>query len=347
MTRDRDFKSLVRARAAERGLTYMQALAELRAEGVRDDAARDPFVDCFDAVVDTVAEVLAGKRDVIRLVVTALVAGGHVLLDDVPGTGKTLLARGIGAAFGGTVSRVKATPDVDRRALLGTAAEPGWLFHNVVVVEDVTKLSTDARTTLLEVVSTGACLFPDGAMRAMPSPSLLLASRRPYADDDVPLDEDLCDRFLFGLSVGYAAREVEARLVARPWDDSPIDRVERDGRVVDERDLAAMRARAAEIEVPAEVEALVLAIVEATRNDPRLRVGASPRASIGLVRAATVLAAAAGRDAVVPDDVLSLASPVLAHRLVPTPDAVAQGDTGTAAVERAIAAATSGAAAAS
>ncbi|WP_051191972.1 AAA family ATPase [Microbacterium luticocti] len=294
------------------------------------DVAR--FRLLHDAVVDAVCEALHGKRTVVELVAVALFAGGHVLLEDVPGTGKTTLARAFSAAVGGISRRIQFTPDLLPADVTGTSVfdpatgqisfRPGPVFANVLLADEINRAAAKTQSALLEVMAEHT-VTADGVAQPVPDPFLVIATQNPVdLDGTYRLPEAQLDRFLVRVHIGYPDVDHEIA-VLRPG--SSAGRVDRVRQVTSPEAVASTTRMLAGLHVADPILGYVRALGAATRADERLRLGASTRALRALVGAAQVRAATQGRHYVVPSDVQQLAVPVLAHRLVPTREALLAG----------------------
>ena len=277
-------------------------------------------------VVGNVERVVRGRRDAVELVTVALLAGGHVVVEDVPGTGKTTLARALARTVGGGFHRIQATADLLPADITGSSVwdpagqrftfVPGPVFANVVLVDELNRTPPRTQSAFLEVMDEGAVTV-DGVRHAVPDPFFVVATQNPLEQHGTyPLPEGQLDRFAIRLRLGGLDAESELRVVREQLAGPTVDQLQP---VVDADTLRAVRAAVRTLHVADPVLQHALAIVRRTREDPRVRLGASSRAAIMLVRCAQARAALAGRDYVAPDDVRALAVPVLAHRLsVPT-----------------------------
>ncbi len=274
------------------------------------------------AVVENVERVVRGRREAVELVALALLAGGHVVVEDVPGTGKTTLARALARSVGGGFHRIQATADLLPADITGSsvwdpAAQrftfvPGPVFANVVLVDELNRTPPRTQSAFLEVMDEGAVTV-DGVRHPVPDPFFVVATQNPLEQHGTyPLPEGQLDRFAVRLRLGGLDVDSEL-LVVREQLVAPT--VEQLGAVVDADRLRAVRAAVRTLYIAEPVLVYALALVRRTREDPRVRLGASSRAAITLVRSAQARAALAGRDYVTPDDVRALAVPVLAHRL--------------------------------
>jgi MoxR-like ATPase len=299
------------------------------------------FGELFESMVGNIGRVIKGKDEVVRLSLTAMLADGHLLFEDLPGTGKTVLARAIGLTISGDVKRIQCTPDLLPGDVTGSPIldrrsgdfvfRPGPLFGNVVLADEVNRATPKTQSALLEAMSERTVTV-DGITHALPSPFFLLATENPIElAGTFPLPEAQLDRFLFKLSLGYADRDAEVSLLTANEKRQAVLSLEP---VVDTGDVLAMVAWATEVTVSEAVKYYIVDLCQATRNEPALQMGASSRASQALMHSARVLAAAQGRDDVLPDDVKRLVGPVLHHRLLLTPDAMLREETVEGVLER-------------
>jgi len=276
------------------------------------------------AIVDNVASVVLGKREEIVLVASGLLAGGHVLLEDVPGVGKTLLAKSLARSIGGSSGRVQGTADLMPADITGVTVydrsreewnfHPGPIFHNVVLVDEINRATPRTQAALLEAMQERQVSI-EGTTRPLPDPFIVLATQNPIEfEGTFALPQAQLDRFLLRVTIGYPDETAE-RTIARRHQAAaePLDTIEP---VVDAARLIALRDAVRRVRVADEVEAYAVALVRATRVHPDLQLGASPRATVALYRAAQAAALLAGRRFVLPDDIQALARPVLGHRLV-------------------------------
>ncbi len=284
------------------------------------------------AVAEQVERVIVGKADQTRLLTVALLADGHVLLDDVPGVAKTLIVRTLSAALGLAFSRIQCTPDLLPADVTGSLVfdqrlgefefRPGPLFANIVLADEVNRATPRAQSAFLEAMEEHGVTV-DGTTHALPRPFMVLATQNPVElKGTFPLPEAQVDRFLLRLRMGYPAQDDEARMLERFRSGDPLAEVRA---VVDPDVLSAVRAAVREVHVSGDVAGYIVALARATRESPLIRLGASPRASLALQHAAQAAAALAGRDFAIPDDVQGLVAPVLAHRLLLARDAVMDG----------------------
>ena len=290
------------------------------------------------ALHDAVARAVVGAEEPLRLMSIALLAEGHALLEDVPGVGKTLLARAFARSLGLAFGRVQGTPDLLPTDVTGSSVLadgsfrfiPGPIFTNVLLVDEINRATPRTQSALLEAMQERQ-VSVDGETRPIPAPFLVLATQNPIElEGTFALPEAQLDRFLVRIALGYPGEEAE-RSIARRYRASaePLESVEP---VLDPATLPGMRDAARQVAVSDEVEAYLVRLVRATREHPDLHLGASPRASVSLYRASQAAAYLAGRDFVLPDDVAALAGPVLTHRLLLDVDRELRGATAVAAL---------------
>ena len=300
------------------------------------------FKRTFDEIRANVETVVKGKTDVVTLSLVAVLAEGHVLFEDVPGTGKSMLARALAQSVDAQTARIQCTPDMLPGDITGSSIfdqkqqtfvfQFGPVFTNVLLADEVNRATPKTQSALLEAMAERR-VSADGVTYDLPRPFLVLATQNPVEQAGTfPLPEAQLDRFLFKLSMGYmtAAAEVEVMLA-----NSVSLAIDTLGPVVDTATVTEMiRYAATTVDAPAEVCEYIVALVDATRHDPALALGASPRASIALLKAARVLAASDGRVDVYPDDVRAVVEAVLAHRVLMNPDFVLRGETVSGVLER-------------
>src|SRR4051812_18157596 len=278
-----------------------------------------------------VERVLVGKREVIELATVALLCEGHLLVEDVPGIGKTTLARALAQSIGGTFRRLQCTPDLLPSDVTGVSVfdqrsaefvfRPGPIFTNVLLADEINRATPRTQSAALEAMQE-AQVSADGVTRPLPRPFVVLATQNPVElEGTFPLPEAQIDRFLVKLSLGYPSLEDEEALVARGprVTSAPVEPV------VSSEDVLAAASAVTSVRVHDDVRHYLVEVSRATRADPDVRLGASPRATLALHRATQAWAAMHGRDFVTPDDVKLLARPVLAHRLVATLEARLRG----------------------
>lgn len=293
---------------------------EPRADG--GSAAEGP-ADLAYGLVANLSSVIRGKPEAVRLSVVALLAGGHLLVEDVPGVGKTLLAKALARSVGGSFARIQATPDLLPAEITGTNVfrpgdgtwefRPGPLFANVVIVDEVNRATPRTQSALLEAMEERQVTV-DGETRALPDPFFLVATQNPFEHAGTfPLLEGQRDRFAVVVHLGHPDRDSERELLLGTGGIEALEKLEP---VTDPAGLSAAVATVGQVHCSTAVADYVIDLATATRAHAAVVTGASPRASLSLLDASKALAAIAGRRFVLPDDVKAVAVPALAHRLV-------------------------------
>ncbi len=282
----------------------------------------------FERIERNVATVVEGKPEVVRLSLVALLAEGHLLLEDVPGVGKTLLAKAIARSIDCSVRRVQFTPDLLPSDITGVTVynqehgdfdfKPGAVFANIVLGDEINRAGPKTQSALLESMEERTVTV-DGTTYELDIPFMVIATQNPVElEGTYPLPEAQRDRFLMRLSIGYPSLEAELEVLDV---HGRGDRVAQLDPVTDAKEIAAMIEACREVHVADPLRRYIVELVRATRHHAAVELGASPRASLALLRAARVAAATSGRDYAIPDDVKALVQPVLAHRLIMAPDA--------------------------
>jgi MoxR-like ATPase len=291
------------------------------------------FKDLFDALAAQLETVLRGKRRAVHLALVALFSEGHLLIEDVPGVGKTMLAKALARSVDATVSRIQFTPDLLPSDVTGVSVfdqssrrfefKRGPVFANIVIGDEINRASPKTQSALLECMEERQ-VTADGTTYRLQPPFTVMATQNPVEmEGTYPLPEAQRDRFMARISMGYPAALDELAMLATRETSSPLDHL---AAVVSLVELRGMIAAVQHVFTSAPVKEYAVDLARATREDRQLRLGASPRATLQLIRAAKAHAAMHGRDFVLPDDVDALAVPVLAHRLVPTSRAIGAHD---------------------
>jgi MoxR-like ATPase len=298
-------------------------------EGAKDWKA---FADQFSALEHNVEKVLRGKHHQIRLALVGLVAEGHLLIEDVPGVGKTMLAKAIARSIDCSFRRIQFTPDMLPTDITGVNVfnqergdfefRPGAVFANVVLGDEINRASPKTQSALLECMEERQVTI-DAETHTLGTPFIVIATQNPVEHEGTyPLPEAQLDRFMMRLSVGYPSAAVEAEILASHSAGEPLAEIRP---VCDALAVADLIMTARTVHVAAAIRTYIVDLVEASRQHADIYLGASPRASIMLLRASRAYAAADGRDFVIPDDVKALARPVLGHRVIVTADAAMAG----------------------
>jgi MoxR-like ATPase len=297
----------------------------------------------WEDVRASVGRAVVGADEPLRLTLIALLAGGHVLVEDVPGTGKTLLARAIARSLGLSTARIQGTPDLLPSDVTGSSLfEPtglrfvaGPVFTNILLVDEINRATPRTQSALLEAMQERQ-VSVEGTTHLLPDPFIVLATQNPVEfDGTFALPQAQLDRFLVRARIGYPDEASERRISRRHQAQAePLDRVEP---VIDAGRLLALRDEVRRVHVSEEVEAYLVALVRATRDHADLSLGASPRATVALYRVVQAGAVLAGRSFVLPDDVKAVAQAVLAHRLVVDLDHSLRGATAETALDELLA----------
>jgi MoxR-like ATPase len=280
------------------------------------------FAERVRAIEENLSRVIKGKPEGIRLLLNALLAGGHTLLEDVPGTGKTTLAKALARSIDGQFKRIQFTPDLLPADVTGSSFynpkdgsftfRPGPIFTNVLLADEINRTSPRTQAALLEVMSEGQVTV-EGQQRILPLPFLVVATQNPSDyHGTYPLPEAQLDRFAVRITLGYPTLEDEIEILYSQNDRHPIDDLQP---VLSTSEVVDLQEQVKSVRVDRAIAEYILRLVDTTRNDTRLRVGISPRGSLTLYRMAQARARMESRDFVTPDDVRALAIAVLAHRL--------------------------------
>ncbi len=293
------------------------------------DRTLNELVEIARQVSSAVQTVISGKPGPVRLALTVLLAEGHILIEDVPGVGKTQLAKALARSIDCSVRRVQFTPDLLPSDITGVSAynqelrefefKPGPIFANIVLGDEINRASPKTQSALLESMEERQVTV-DGSTYQLEKPFMVIATQNPIEmEGTYPLPEAQRDRFMTRISIGYPDRESELAMLDSHGSSSPLDDLKP---VAHASDIRALVAAVREVHVSQAIRQYIIDLVTATRNSGELRLGASPRAALHLLRACRAQAALDDRDFVIPDDVQSLAVPVLAHRLLPSAEAM-------------------------
>jgi MoxR-like ATPase len=301
---------------------------------VQAAAAVTPVTQFADRVIQNIETVIIGKRERIEYLLVALLARGHVLVEDVPGTGKTMLARAAAASMRLTFARVQCTPDLLPNDILGVGVynqhtsefefRPGPVFTNLLLADEINRATPRTQAALLEAMQERQ-VSAEWQTRPLPDPFLVIATQNPIEfEGTFPLPEAQLDRFLIRMPVGYTTEGEEIQLLRNLRKSHPIDAVQP---VVAAAELPPLYDLVTDVHVDETLEQYIVEIVRATRQNPEISVGASPRGSLALYKTGQALAAIRGRDYVLPEDVKEMAPLTLPHRLVVKPESVLRGRT--------------------
>ncbi|MBV6396172.1 MAG: hypothetical protein HFACDABA_01765 [Anaerolineales bacterium] len=279
-------------------------------------------------IISEVERAVVGKRALLEMIMSAALAGGHILLEDFPGLGKTLVARSFAAVLGLDFKRIQFTPDLLPGDITGGyifnrtknkfELRKGPIFTNVLLADEINRASPKTQSALLEAMQEGQVTLEGETLR-LPEPFLVLATQNPIEyEGTFPLPEAQLDRFMLKLTMGYPSLEEEREILHRRRERKQDDVVLR--KMADAKKMLAMRAAVESVHVDVDLENYIASIVHATRSDRRAAVGASPRGSLSFLKIARAHAALAGRDFILPDDIKRYATPVLSHRLILQPE---------------------------
>ena len=297
----------------------------------------------FEVLTQSVSRVIRGKDEVVRNAIACFLAEGHLLIEDVPGVGKTTLARAIAATVELTWNRIQFTPDllpsdvtgvsIFNQSTLDFEFRPGPIFANIVVADEINRASPKTQSALLEVMEEGT-VTTDAVIYPVPQPFMVIATQNPIdMEGTYQLPEAQLDRFLMKLEVGYPDAAAEVEILSSQKNEATVESI---SPVISASDVLQMIRVIKTIEVAPAIQHYIVSLSGFTRSLPEVKLGASPRGSLGLLKAARSIAAASGRGFVTPDDVKAVAMPVLSHRILLRPEAQLQGRTAEEVIIRAI-----------
>lgn len=283
----------------------------------------EQFKQKCNEIKDNIEQVMVGKGEVVEEVLTCFLAGGHLLLEDVPGVGKTMLARSLAVSSGASFKRIQCTPDLLPKDVTGVTVyhqkdetfrfAPGPIFSQVVLVDEINRATPRTQSGLLECMAEGQVTV-DGNSQELPSPFFVMATQNPVEfDGTFPLPEAQLDRFMMKVSVGYPNPEEEMKILDKVKEVHPIHNL---GSVVTPEEIEDLKSKVRQVHVESKVSKYIVDIVAKTREHADLLLGVSPRGSIDLYHTSQARAALKGRDYVIPEDVKSLAPSVLSHRII-------------------------------
>jgi MoxR-like ATPase len=299
------------------------------------DSAIEKARQTAEKIIQNVEKVLVGKTEAVQLAVIVLISQGHLLIEDAPGVGKTMLARSLAKSINCSFNRIQFTPDMLPGDITGVSIynqkiadfefRPGPLAAQVVLADEINRATPKVQSALLEAMEERQ-ITVDGVTRKMPSPFHVLATQNPIEyEGTFPLPEAQLDRFLLRINIGYPSRNEEITIIENQQYVHPIEKIDH---VVDAADILNLQETVKKIYVDDLVKQYIVTLVEATRNHPSIYLGSSPRGSLALFRTAQARALLYGRDYVLPDDIKALAEPALAHRSILSSSGQSQGKDG-------------------
>ena len=294
--------------------------------------------------MSNIEQVIVGKHEAVRLTLIAVLCSGHVLIEDVPGVGKTVLTKSIARSIGCSFKRIQFTPDLLPSDVTGVSMfnqrsgefefRPGAIMSQFVLADEINRATPKTQSALLEAMEEGQ-LTVDGVTHQLPQPFVVMATQNPIEyEGTFPLPEAQLDRFMLNISMGYPSPADEVIILDRQQRGHPIDSLQS---ILTDSELRVMQEQVREVRVEREVREYIVALVAATRQHQHVYLGASPLGSLALFHASQAMAALRGRDYVMPDDVKGLVKPILSHRLIIAPAARVRGTTPTAVLDEVMA----------
>jgi len=284
----------------------------------------EEYFSKISKVIDNLEKVIIGKKEVIKLALTSLFAGGHLLIEDVPGTGKTTLALGIAKSIGGIFRRIQFTSDLLPSDIIGVTIysqknesfefKPGPIFANIVLADEINRTTPKTQSALLESMNENQVTV-DNKTYPLPKPFMVIATQNPLEIyGTYPLPESQLDRFMMRIKMGYPPSDKEKEIILSHKFSRPLDNI---SAVINPEDVLEIQKRIKNVKISNELMDYIVEIIKRTRSSDLIKIGASPRASILFSRACQAYAFVNGRDYVIPDDIKTLAIPILVHRLIP------------------------------
>lgn len=303
----------------------------------------EPTAELLHRIVDEVEKAIVGKRQMVELAVLTLLCDGHLLIEDIPGVGKTTLAKALARAIGGKFRRIQFTPDllpadvtgtnVFNPKTLGFELHPGPVFANVVLADEINRATPKTQSSLLECMEERQVTI-DGVSHPLPKPYFVIATQNNVEMlGTYPLPEAQMDRFFIRLSLGYPSARDEVMILSRQQQEHPLQHVQQ---VAEPEQIVQAQEQIRAVFVHDSVRSYIVEVVNATRRHPHVQLGASPRGSLNLMHASQAYAVLQGRDYVLPDDVKAVAKAVLSHRLILKPEARVRGIDATQVVDEAL-----------
>jgi MoxR-like ATPase len=303
------------------------------------------ITDAGQQILTNIERIIVGKSNVIELVLASILCEGHILLEDVPGIGKTMLARSIARSLKCQFRRIQCTPDLLPSDITGTYIynqkngnfeyRPGPIFSQIVLADEINRATPRSQSALLEAMEERQVTL-EGETRPLPRPFMVLATQNPVElEGTFPLPEAQMDRFLMRLKIGYTTESEDALILDRFVQQNPVETLEP---VIDGEQVIKLQKACRQVLVSPDIQKYIILLVRATREQPHVELGASPRAMLGLYRTAQALAALRGRAFVIPDDVKYLAPFIMAHRIIPEASVSLKGGRGEDVVQAVLAA---------